>query len=161
VSLPRADVTISWPAPTLPGVCVRTGLATRDGVVLTPRGATYDGAEVIVPFSSAAQLRMRALRRLAVIAGLATIGLALAGAVSAVFLFAPAAVAAAICAYATREARSFGIHPVLNGRELLIPGAHPAFAEAIASRPERCGGASAGGGCETCLSGCLPQAVAV
>jgi hypothetical protein len=160
VSLPREDVTIRWPAPSLPGVCARTGLATRDGVVLTPRGATYAGAEVIVPFSIAAQLRRRALRRLAVLAGVVALGFAVAGAF-ALFLLVPAVAAALVCGYAARNAHALGIFPVLRGSELIIPNAHPAFAAAVAAVPERCGGSSSGGGCETCLSGCLPQAVAV
>jgi hypothetical protein len=155
-------VTLSWPAPSLPGVCARTGLPTRDGIVLTPRGATYEGAEVIVPFSQAAQLRQRALRRLTVLAGIVAVACIVGGIVGAVFFFVPAIVALAVTVYAARDARTFAIVPELRGRELVIHGAHPAFAAAIAAMPERCGGGpSGGGGCETCTSGCLPQAVAV
>lgn len=160
MSLPRENVTLSWPAPSLPGICARTGLPTRDGVVLTPRGAAYDGAEVIVPFSHAAQLRQRALGRLAIVAGIATVGLLVAAIAAAGFLYVPAAAAAAVFAYATRDARRIGVRPVLHGRELLIPGVHPAFAAAVTQLPERCGGLS-GGGCETCTSSCVPQVVTV
>ena len=148
-------MTLSWPAPSLPGVCARTGLATRSGIVLTPRGATYSGAEVIVPFSQAATLRRRALGRVAVICGAAAIGCAVA--IVATWFFAiPAVVLAAIAVYAGRTAHSFGVYPVLTGRELLLPNVHPAFAAAVAAMPERCG-ESDKGGCATCTSGCLPQ----
>lgn len=151
----REDVTTGWPARPLPGVCARTGLPTRSGVVLTPRGASYRDAEVIVPFSEAATLRRRALRRVAGLALLVGVGCGVAAAFSW-FLLVPALAAVAVALFAARNARSLWIFPVVDGRELVIPNVHPAFVAAVAAMPERCG-RTEGGGCETCTSSCLPQ----
>jgi len=149
------DIVLSWPAPSLPGICARTGVPTRAGVVVSPSGAGYEGAEVILPFSQAATLRQRALRRLAALAAVITIACA-AGAVFAWFLAIPAVIAAGIAVYAARQAHAMGVYPVVQGRNLLLRRVHPAFAAAVAAMPERCG-KTEGGGCETCTSSCLPQ----
>jgi hypothetical protein len=147
------DVRLTWPARSLPGVCARTGRPTRDGVVVTPRGAGYVGAEVIVPFSRAAQARRRALWRLAGFAAVLAVGFG-ASCVAAWFLVLPAAMCAVVAGYAARSAYSAGVSARVDGRELVISGAHPGFAQAVAAMPAGCGG----GGCDSCLSGCLPQA---
>lgn len=149
------DLVLSWPTPSLPGICARTGVPTRAGVVLTPRGAGYAGAEVILPFSQAATLRQRALRRLAALAAIVAVAFAV-GAGFAWFLAFPAVISLAVAGYAWRQAHAMGIYPVVEGRQLVLPHVHPAFAAAVAAMPERCG-RDEGGGCETCTSSCLPQ----
>lgn len=150
------DVRLGWPALGLPGICARTGLPTRDGVILTPSGAGYAGAEVIVPFSPAAQLRRRALRRLAALGFVVTV-LCTVFTFAAWFLLLPALVAAAVTGYAGKSAVAAGVRARVEGRELVIPAAHPVFADAVLAMSERCGG----GGCDSCVSGCLPQVATV
>ncbi|HVV30110.1 MAG TPA: hypothetical protein VHC41_04455 [Mycobacteriales bacterium] len=132
-------------------------MPTRTGLVLHPRGAPNGDASVIVPLSETAQLRWRALRRLAVLAAVAAVACAALSAL-ALFLLLPAVAAAGVAGYAGSLARAAAVRPRLHGGELVIPAAHPDFAAAVEAMPAgRCGG----GGCETCVSACLPQASAV
>ncbi len=154
------EVRLPWPAPSLPGVCARTGVPTLAGLVLTPAGAPYAGAEVIVPLSPAARIRVRALTRIAVLAALLAAAFAVCGFVAA-FLLVPAVMSALIAAIAAREARRGRVLAQVRDRELILRRVHPAFAAAVAAQPARCGSKDPAVGCTLCRSGCLPQVALV
>ena len=146
------DVTVPWPAPTLPGVCVRSGLPTQEGLLVKASGT---GERVVVPLHPAVQLRWRALGRIraaaAVIAVLCFVG---AGTV-AWWLAIPAVVALIVAAYAGFALRTVAVHPRVIDGTLVVPQAHPEFVRSVAAIPGgRCGSS---GGCATCISKCVPQ----
>jgi hypothetical protein len=131
-------------------------------VAIRPRGA---GAEVMVPLTPAAQRRWRALGRIR----LAAVTVTLACAVGAVLV--PWAVAGVIVGGAFTVAASISLRttsPRLRVRDgaLQLGGVHPRFVTAVSAAPAAgcCGGGGGGGGagdggrgCQTCVSGCLPQ----
>lgn len=137
------DVTLPWPPRALPGVCVITGSPTRLGVVLRPRGAD---AELVVPLSSGARRRWRAVGRIRLVA------LAMSLACAAGAFIAPWALAGAIMAGGFALASWIwlrAVSPRLNvsGGALRVRGVHPRFAAAAVSVPVRCGG-----GCRSCAT---------
>lgn len=141
-------LTLAWPPPVLPGVCLVTGAPTRQGVVVRPRGTRE---ELVVPITAAARLRWQALARIR-LAALTVLAGCAALAALAPWLAGGALVCAAVAVAATAQLRTVAPRLRLAGGTLQVRGAHPRFAAALSRPAGGCGRT-----CETCLSGCLPQ----